>query len=109
MSDQMNTAGRIGGVGATGPLTPATTKTSTDATKSTGEKSFADVMKDLFYQVDGMQKEADDMQNKLAAGQIQDTSAVFISTKKAELSFQTLMAVRNKIMDAYNELNQIRM
>jgi len=33
---------------------------------------------------------------------------VFTAVKKAELAFQTLMQMRNKLLDAYNEIKEMR-
>ena len=104
MSDQLN----IGGIGGTDPLKPNLPDLKAPGLDKTGDKSFEDIMKGLFFQVDDLQKEADDMQNKLMTGEIKETAPVFIAAKKAELAFQTLLAVRNRIVDAYNELQQIR-
>ena len=106
MSDQFNS---IGGIGKPGSIDPSQASKLGAGPQKTGDTSFADVMKDLFFQVDDMQKEADTLQNKLMTGEIKETAPVFIAAKKAELAFQTLLAVRNKIMDAYQELQNLRM
>ena len=44
----------------------------------------------------------------LATGKSDNVSEVFTAVKKAELAFQTLMQMRNKLLDAYDEIRQMR-
>ena len=44
----------------------------------------------------------------LVAGRRDDLDGVLIAKQKADIAFQTLLQVRNKLMDAYEEVKQMR-
>ena len=44
----------------------------------------------------------------LAAGRRNDVESVIIATQKADTAFRMLLQVRNKMMDAYEEIKQVR-
>jgi len=67
-------------------------------------KSFKDVLTEAVGEVQRLQDEADTTIKKLVAGEIKDVSEAMIAVEKADVSFQTMMAVRNKIVEAYQEI-----
>ena len=62
----------------------------------------------LIGQIDGLQKNADSNVQKLATGQPVDMHDVTIPTEQANLSFQLGLQVRNKLIDAYQELMRMQ-
>ena len=70
-----------------------------------GSTDFAQVLKSTIEQVNQTQQQAEDMAAKFAAG---DSSAnlheVMISLQKANLSFQEMVQVRNKLVTAYHDV-----
>ena len=64
-------------------------------------------MKNL-EQVNELQKDASEAIEDLTSGRRDDVESVLIATAKADAAFQMLLSVRNKMMDAYNELQSIR-
>jgi flagellar hook-basal body complex protein FliE len=72
------------------------------------EKSFKDVLAESMEKVNALQKEADAAQLALATGQTDDVAEVFTAVRKAELAFEALMQIRNKLMDAYDEIQRMR-
>ena len=70
--------------------------------------SFKDLLADRINEVNALQQKADAAAADLATGKTDNVSEVFTAMKKAELAFQTLMQIRNKLMDAYDEIKQIR-
>src|ERR1700756_4354301 len=79
---------------------PAATKPA--ATK--GADSFADVLKDSLTQVNSLQHEADQAIQSLATGGPATLHDTMLAVEKAELSFKLMMQVRNKIVEAYQEV-----
>jgi flagellar hook-basal body complex protein FliE len=73
------------------PLDPS----STGGEKKIGGKSFSDVFKEQINLVNSYLLEA-------------NIDEVFAEVKKADLQFQTLMQIRNKLMDAYEEIIRMR-
>ncbi len=74
------------------------------AQKPTSGKSFQETLKESMEKVNKLQKEADEAVKKLATGQggnIQDT---MLAIEKADISFRMMMQIRNKIVEAYEEI-----
>ncbi len=69
---------------------------------------FKDVLMKNLEQVNAMQKDAQFAIEDLAAGKRGDVDGVMIAKQKADVAFQMLVEVRNKLMDAYDEVKQIR-
>ncbi|HZQ98176.1 MAG TPA: flagellar hook-basal body complex protein FliE [Chloroflexota bacterium] len=70
--------------------------------------SFAKLLGDAVQNIDGLQKAADANVQKLATGQPVDLHDVTISMEQANLTFQLGMQVRNKLIDAYQEVMRMQ-
>lgn len=70
--------------------------------------SFKQALLEQLSQVNDMQQKADDAIEAFATGERDDLEGVILATQKADTAFRTLLAVRNKVMDAYQEVQQIR-
>ena len=70
--------------------------------------SFKDVLMKNLEQVNKLQKDAEAAIEDLYTGKRNDVAGVAIAQQKADLAFQALLQVRNKLMDAYEEVKQIR-
>jgi flagellar hook-basal body complex protein FliE len=66
--------------------------------------SFIEAIKDQVRQVDQMQKTADIASNDLATGRKRTLHETMIAVEQADISFRMLMAVRGKIISAYQEV-----
>ena len=71
-------------------------------------KSFSDVMIESLNEVNRLQHEADAGVQRLLAGETDNVAEVFAASNKASIAFDLLMEVRNKLMDAYREIQQMR-
>ena len=69
-----------------------------------GADSFANVLKDSLTQVNSLQHEADQAIQSLATGGPATLHDTMLAVEKAELSFKLMMQVRNKIVEAYQEV-----
>lgn len=69
-----------------------------------GGPSFFDTLKEAIGEVNSLQSEADDSIEKLVTGEQPDVHGTMIALEKADISFRMMMEVRNKILDAYQEL-----
>jgi flagellar hook-basal body complex protein FliE len=76
--------------------------------EKTGGASFKDVLTESLSEVQRLQVEADDTIQKLVAGEIKDVTQAMVAIEKADVSFQTMMAVRNKIVAAYEEVMRMQ-
>ena len=59
-------------------------------------------------QVNRLQQDAEMAIEDLASGKRDDVDQVLIAKQKADLAFQMLLQVRNKLMEAYDEIKQMR-
>lgn len=69
-----------------------------------GSGSFGNMLKDAISTVNELQKQSDQEIQKLMTGESQDLHTTVIAMQKADLSFQMMMQVRNKIVQAYQEI-----
>ncbi len=69
---------------------------------------FGNVLKNALNQVSGMQANASDQVNAVMSGGSADMSKVMISVEKADVAFQLMMQVRNKIVSAYQDIEKMQ-
>jgi flagellar hook-basal body complex protein FliE len=74
-----------------------------------GQQNFADFLKKSIDEVNASQKESDLMTGKLARGENVDLHQVMIASQKASITLQTTMEVRNKVVEAYQEVMRMPM
>ena len=72
-----------------------------------GTALFKEVFSDAIQNVKDTQKNLEDKQYLLATGQIDDAHTVPIAAAEAQLSVDLLVQLRNKAVEAYNELMRI--
>ncbi|HMN69414.1 MAG TPA: flagellar hook-basal body complex protein FliE [Bdellovibrionales bacterium] len=73
-----------------------------------GAKSFADTLKDAVNNVNTAQLEADKKAQELAVGKTRDVADVMITAEKADISLKLMTSVRNKIIEAYQEIMKMQ-
>jgi len=66
--------------------------------------SFSDMLKNNIEKVNQLQLESQNLNNQLVTGNIDNVHQVVIASQKAELALQFTIQIRNKILDAYNEI-----
>ena len=74
-----------------------------DAPKD-GAGSFASVLKKSLTEVNNMQQKADAAITALASGEKVSLHETMIAMEQADVSFRMMMQVRNKIVEAYQEI-----
>lgn len=76
--------------------------------ESTGA-SFADVLKNSLDSINDKQIEADSLTNGFIKGDENvDITDVMLSSAEAEMSLQYAVQVRNKLVDAYQEITKMQ-
>ena len=73
-----------------------------------GGPAFRETMTQAINAVDGAQKTADAQVEAFVAGETENVSDVMIAMNNAELHFQLLTEVRNKLLDGYQELMRMQ-
>lgn len=66
--------------------------------------SFSEFLNGALQKVSDLQNESDQLNEAFALGKTDNISQVMIATEKAEMAMQFTVQVRNKILDAYNEI-----
>jgi len=69
---------------------------------------FEDVLKSFVEEVNNLQKEAGESIKGLVTGEIRDLHQVMIAVEKASTSFELMMEIRNKILEAYREIMRMQ-
>ena len=69
---------------------------------------FGQALTDAVKRVDGLQAQADQQVSDLLQGRGGDLHQTLVAVEKADLSFQLMMQVRNKIISAYDEIARMQ-
>lgn len=98
--------GLISGSGGVRPTPPA----QAPGVLRPGEEgaSFRDVLLKNIEEVNRLQQDATRAIEDLQAGRRSDVENVLTATAKADLAFKMLQAVRNQVIRAYDEIQQMR-
>lgn len=78
------------------------------AAKPEGSKDFKSILLDSLDEVNRLQSEADKGVQRLLAGETDNVAEVLAAANKAGIAFDLLMEVRNKLTDAYRDIQQMR-
>jgi flagellar hook-basal body complex protein FliE len=81
-----------------------------EAAKSSGGKEwgFLETLRGAMDQVNQLQGTADTKVSAVLDGSGMDVHSAMIAVEKADLSFQLMMQVRNKIVQAYQEVSRMQ-
>ena len=69
-----------------------------------GDGGFQDVLKSVVSNADNRIKEANQKAEEFAVGKKHDLHEIMIASEKADLSFRFLLQIRNKLLEAYQEI-----
>jgi flagellar hook-basal body complex protein FliE len=92
--DQLASVGRVADAAASklsGAAGPAST-------------SFADTLRNSINEVARLQQDASRAVEDLATGRRDDVAGVMTAMEKSDMAFKTLLAIRAKLMEAYEEI-----
>ncbi|MBC8204696.1 flagellar hook-basal body complex protein FliE [bacterium] len=76
--------------------------------KKPDDKSFKDVINKFISDVDKMQKISDQAVKDYATGEVSDIHQVMVAAEEANLSFQLMMEVRNRLVESYREIMRMQ-
>lgn len=74
---------------------------------SAGGEGFLDVLRRYLAEANASQVEADRISEALVTGRVEDVSQAVLAMQKAELSFQLVLQLRNKALEAYQEIMRL--
>jgi flagellar hook-basal body complex protein FliE len=89
------------------PAQPTTATAPTGPSKTEGG-GFQSVLQNAVDQVEQMHTDAQQQVSEMAQGNRQDVHNVMIAVEKADVAFQLMMQVRNKIVSAYQEVSRMQ-
>lgn len=83
----------------------------TAASTSTGQttQKFSTFLKDSINELNNTQRASDIVTEKLAKGENVELQDVMITAQKASITMQTALEIRNKAVEAYQEMMRMQM
>lgn len=72
------------------------------------QKSFADTLSEAINNVNELQKTSDKAMQNLATGRTDNVAEVMITAEKADIALKLMVQVRNKIIDAYQDIMKMQ-
>jgi len=71
--------------------------------------AFGKMFSEAVRSVENYQKEAEGTVNRFLSGQDEEIHKVAIATQQAELSFELFLQMKNKVVQAYQEIMRIQL
>ena len=88
------------------PLGPIAPNSSTNGPQSAGE-TFASIVGDALKDINSSQANADNAVKGLLSGNGEDIHQVVLAMEQARLSMFMLVEMRNKVVEAYQEISRM--
>jgi flagellar hook-basal body complex protein FliE len=97
----LNPLNPVSPLGQTGSASPA---------QGTGEgPQFSDILKQALQEVNDASVNSEQEARNLISGNTTDMHTAILAVQKADVSFQMMMAVRSKLVSAYQEVMRMQM
>lgn len=94
----------VNGIGSFDVISPVLSDIKKIRPEESETVSFGDFLKDALNKVNELQLQSQKLTDDFAAGRTDSIHEVMIAGEKAEIALQFTMQIRNKILDAYNEI-----
>jgi flagellar hook-basal body complex protein FliE len=94
---------RIAGVGGVPPVVGPR------ETAGGGGAGFGEALRQALGRVNDLQQGADRAAQAFSVGETRDVAGTLIAVEKANLSFQLTLQIRNKLLEAYQEIVRMPM
>ena len=73
-----------------------------------GDKSFGDMIQNAIESVDESSKVADGKMQDLVAGKTENVHDVMMSMTKAQMSFELMTEIRNRLVETYQTVSRMQ-
>jgi len=83
-------------------------KIDSGSSSKSSDKSFFDQLKQGVAEVNDMQKSADKMSTELSTGKAGNIHETMLAVSSAELAFNLMVQVRNRALEAYQEVMRMQ-
>lgn len=87
----------------------AIAKTATSTSTGQTTQQFSTFLKDSINELNNTQRASDIATEKLAKGENVELQDVMITAQKASITMQTALEIRNKAVEAYQEMMRMQM
>ena len=87
---------------------PALSIAPPQAEGAVGGQPFKNILMEAISQVNDMQGQANEAVQQLVTGGDVNPAEVLTTLQKADMSFKLMLQIRNKLVQAYQEINNIR-
>lgn len=78
------------------------------AVDAAGSVGFMDTLKSAIGKANDVQIQANQAVDALVTGQTQDLHGTMVALQQADVSFQLMMQIRNKLVTAYEEIQRMQ-
>jgi flagellar hook-basal body complex protein FliE len=95
----------IPAIGAIAPVAPVL---STTATNPASGANFANILANGLDKLQQVQTNADNLAVQAAAGTLSDPAQYMVASTEANLATELTVAIRNKAVDAFNEIMRMQ-
>lgn len=79
-----------------------------DNKQGAGGGSFSDILNNAITKLNDTQTRADNLAVEFLTGEVQDLHQVTIAMQEAKLTMQLAVEVRNKVVEAYQEISRMQ-
>jgi flagellar hook-basal body complex protein FliE len=94
--------------GVTPGIVPIADPAQVGSAGATGTSGFLDSLKSAIGKVNEAQTDAGQAVDALMTGETQDLHRTMVALQQADVSFQLMMQVRNKLVAAYEEIQRMQ-
>ncbi|BAS27496.1 flagellar hook-basal body complex protein FliE [Limnochorda pilosa] len=74
-----------------------------------GRGGFAEMLESQLEAVNRLQARAEEEAQSLARGEVENLHQVMITAEKAQLALELTVAIRNKVLEAYQEISRMQL
>lgn len=71
--------------------------------------NFGELLREKLNKVNGLQVQGDIANQQLVTGEAEDLYSVLLTTEEARLALELTVQVRNKLIDAYQTINNMQL
>ena len=97
----------IGSIKSLGSIDPRAAYGGVNSIQDT-RASFAEQLKNAVAEVGDLQTRREDMVERMVTGEVAEVHDVMIAAKESQLAFELLLEIRNKLLEAYQEIMRMQ-
>ena len=86
----------------------SSSRTNATGSAADAQKSFAATLNEAINSVNSLQNDSNKAMQNLATGRTDNVAEVMITAEKADIALKLMVQVRNKIIDAYQEIMKMQ-